>query len=107
MGVEQKETYELTTGEFAEFQRLREEAHQGFQRVMNPHNGEHAPQLKKVKFDGKNKEEFLLKFGHLAEAYGVAETFYTDYGLHQPSGQGGMGCQGLSSFSLIGKISLW
>ena len=64
----------------------REEAHQGFQRVIGPHNGEHAPQLTKVKFDGKDKEEFLSKFGHLTEAYGVAEIFYTDsYGLHQPN----------------------
>ena len=67
--------------------RDREEAHQGFQRVMGRHNGKHAPQPTKVKFDGNDKEEFLSKFGqYLAEAYGVAEIFYTDsYGLHQPN----------------------
>ena len=80
MGDEYKQTYELTADEFAEYQRLRDGENQ---RVMGP-NSKRVPLLTKVTFNGKNKEEFLSKFSHLAEAYGVADIFFTEYGLHQP-----------------------
>jgi hypothetical protein len=41
--------------------------------------------IPKVKFTGKNIEEFVTKFSHIAEAYKVTRILYDNYGKHPPA----------------------
>ena len=56
--------YKLTEDEYNEYQELRN------QRVMC---GDDQPVMSKVKFNGKNIEEFVSKFIHIANAYKTSQ----------------------------------